>query len=223
MTHLSRRSCSSTLAVALVVTSLAACGDDKEATSGTTAPPAATTGTEATSTETASTATTATTTTTPAQTINDAQAAVDDDQYAEALAIAAALTAGEANSIRRRISNRYARRVRTALRSGDRARASFLLRQAGRYPRTQQLAQASSSYKAAKERVAERARQRRLAAEQRAAQRTAAREREQQQEDVAPPASSVPSGTCADTPMTDFPVPPGDPRDRDGDGIACES
>jgi len=22
---------------------------------------------------------------------------------------------------------------------------------------------------------------------------------------------------------TDFPVPPGDPRDRDGDGIACES
>jgi len=202
-----------------VVTSLAACGDDKEATSGTTAPPAATTGTEATSTETESTATTATTTTTAAQTIKDAQAAVDDDQYAEALAIAAALTAGEANSIRRRISNRYARRVRTALRSGDRARASFLLRQAGRYPPTQQLAQASSSYKAAKERVAERARQRRLAAEQRAA----AREREQQQEDVAPPASSVPSGTCADTPMTDFPVPPGDPRDRDGDGIACES
>ena len=218
MTHLSRRSCSSTLAVALAVTSLAACGDDKEATSGTTAPPAATTGTEA-----AGTATTATTTTAPAQTIKDAQAAVDDDRYAEALAIAAALTAGEANSIRRRISNRYARRVRTALRSGDRARASFLLRQAGRYPRTQQLAQASSSYKAAKERVAERARQRRLAAGQRAAQRAAAREREQQQEDVAPPASSVPSGTCADTPMTDFPVPPGDPRDRDGDGIACES
>jgi len=185
--------------------------------------PTATTGTEATSTETASTATTATTTTTAAQTIKDAQAAVDDDQYAEALAIAAALTAGEANSIRRRISNRYARRVRTALRSGDRARASFLLRQAARYPRTQQLAQASSSYKAAKERVAERARQRRLAAEQRAAQRAAARDREQQQEDVAPPASSVPSGTCADTPMTDFPVPPGDPRDRDGDGIACES
>jgi len=218
VTHLSRRSCSSTLAVALAVTSLAACGDDKEATSGTTAPPAATTGTEA-----AGTATTATTTTAPAQTIKDAQAAVDDDRYAEALAIAAALTAGEANSIRRRISNRYARRVRTALRSGDRARASFLLRQAGRYPRTQQLAQASSSYKAAKERVAERARQRRLAAGQRAAQRAAAREREQQQEDVAPPASSVPSGTCADTPMTDFPVPPGDPRDRDGDGIACES
>jgi len=217
VTHLSRRSCSSTLAVALVVTSLAACGDDKEATSGTTAPPAATTGTEA-----AGTATTATTTTAPVQTIKDAQAAVDDDRYAEALAIAAALTAGEANSIRRRISNRYARRVRTALRSGDRARASFLLRQAGRYP-AQRLAQASSSYKAAKERVAERARQRRLAAEQRAAQRAAAREREQQQEDVAPPASSVPSGTCADTPMTDFPVPPGDPRDRDGDGIACES
>ena len=64
MTHLSRHSCSSALAVALVVTSLAACGDD-DATSGTTAPPAATTGTEATDTETASTATTATTTTAP--------------------------------------------------------------------------------------------------------------------------------------------------------------
>jgi hypothetical protein len=23
--------------------------------------------------------------------------------------------------------------------------------------------------------------------------------------------------------INDFPVPPGDPRDRDGDGIACES
>jgi len=33
----------------------------------------------------------------------------------------------------------------------------------------------------------------------------------------------VPSGTCDETGVTDFPVPPGDPRDRDGDGIACES
>jgi micrococcal nuclease len=33
----------------------------------------------------------------------------------------------------------------------------------------------------------------------------------------------VPSGTCDEIGVTDFPVPPGDPRDRDGDGIACES
>jgi len=33
----------------------------------------------------------------------------------------------------------------------------------------------------------------------------------------------VPSGTCSEIDITDFPVPPGDPRDRDGDGIACES
>ncbi len=33
----------------------------------------------------------------------------------------------------------------------------------------------------------------------------------------------VPSGTCDEVGITDFPVPPGDPRDRDGDGIACES
>jgi len=33
----------------------------------------------------------------------------------------------------------------------------------------------------------------------------------------------APSGTCSEIAATDFPVPPGDPRDRDGDGIACES
>jgi endonuclease YncB( thermonuclease family) len=38
-----------------------------------------------------------------------------------------------------------------------------------------------------------------------------------------PEAPSVPSGTCDEVGLNDFPVPPGDPRDRDGDGIACES
>lgn len=33
----------------------------------------------------------------------------------------------------------------------------------------------------------------------------------------------VPAGTCDEAGINDFPVPPGDPRDRDGDGIACES
>ncbi len=38
-----------------------------------------------------------------------------------------------------------------------------------------------------------------------------------------PDTPSVPSGTCSEVGITDFPVPPGDPRDRDGDGVACES
>lgn len=33
----------------------------------------------------------------------------------------------------------------------------------------------------------------------------------------------VPAGTCDEIGITDFPVAPGDPRDRDGDAIACES
>lgn len=223
MLHFSRRSCTSTLAALLLMaTPLAGCGDDEEgAPSDRGSIP---TGTETTTTATTTTATT--TTTPPTQTIEDARAAVDEDRYAGAVAIAAVLTAREANSIRRRISNRYARRIRTALSTGDRARASFLLRQASRYPRTQQLTQARSSYRAAKERVAERARQRRIAAEQRAAareQRKAAREQREQQQQESPSAPSAPSGTCSEIPQTDFPVPPGDPRDRDGDGIACES
>jgi micrococcal nuclease len=38
-----------------------------------------------------------------------------------------------------------------------------------------------------------------------------------------PEVPSVQSGTCSEVGITNFPVPPGDPRDRDGDGIACES
>ncbi len=34
---------------------------------------------------------------------------------------------------------------------------------------------------------------------------------------------SVPAGTCSEVSISDFRVAPGDPRDRDGDGIACES
>jgi hypothetical protein len=211
--HLSRRWNPIMAAALMLAAPLAGCGADEER--------AADGRSSTTSTQTATTATTATTA--PTQTIVDAREAVDADRYAQALTIAAALTAAEANSIRKRISNRYARRVRGALRSGNRARASFLLRQAGRYPRTQQLTQARLSYRAAQERIAERARQRRVAAGQRAAARERERQQQQQEEDAAPSAPSVPSGTCSETPMTDFPVPLGDPRDRDGDGIACES
>ena len=41
--------------------------------------------------------------------------------------------------------------------------------------------------------------------------------------DPEPQAPSVPSGTCDEVGINNFPVPPGDPRDRDNDGIACES
>jgi hypothetical protein len=163
----------------------------------------------------------------PIDTLSDARQAVDADDYARAVQIASALPVAEVNAIGSRISNRIAKRVHTALRAGDRSRASALLRQAGRYPATEPLLQARASYKAAKARAAERARQRRLASEQRRQQRAAEREQRRQerdQEQAEQLAPSAPSGgTCADTPATDFPVPPGDPRDRDGDGIACES
>lgn len=82
------------------------------------------------------------------------------------------------------------------------------------------------------QRAAQRARAQRATARRarRAAQRAARRQRQADraaqaapEPDAAPDAPSVPGGTCADTPQTDFPVPPGDSRDRDGDGIACES
>lgn len=207
--------------VALAVAVLAGCGSDDESS----ADDAAATATATTSTETQTT----TTATTPAQTIQDAQEKIDEDDYAEALAIAAVLTAAEANAIRRRISNRIARRVRYALSIGDRSRARRLVLQGNKYPATSASRQARAQYRTARERAAEQARQRRAAAEarrqQRAAKRAAARERERQRQAAPPPSAepSVPSGTCSEIPQTDFPVPPGDPRDRDGDGIACES
>lgn len=201
--------------------------DEGQPASNTTSLPAAVPPAVST-TDTTTAATQTTTTTTPGQTIQDAQTAIDDDDYPAALAIAALLTAAEANKVRRRISNRIARRVRFALSTGDRSRAQRLLRQADSYPTTAALRRARADYRTARERASARARQERLAAEQRRAAKRAAEEaaREREAAPPPPPASepSVPSGgTCADTPMTNFPVPPGDPRDRDGDGIACES
>lgn len=166
------------------------------------------------------------TATTPAeaeQTLQDARDAVDGDDYTTAVAIATALGAGPANAIRRRIANRLAVRVLAAVRAGDRSRASSLLRQASRYPTTQQLRQARTSYKAAKARASQRAQARRDAATQRRRDAAARRAAEEQAEQAPPAAPAVPAGRCSDIPQTDFPVGPGDPRDRDGDGIACES
>lgn len=99
---------------------------------------------------TPATAATATTATTPApkRSLADARKAVDDDDYAEAVGIAAAAGPAQAGAIRRRISNRIARRIMDALRTGDRSRAAFLVRSATRYPPTRQLREALRSYQA---------------------------------------------------------------------------
>lgn len=204
----------------VLAAALVGCGDDD----------AASTASTGTATETTTVATT-TTAPPPTQTLEEAQQAVDANQYAQAVTIATALGAGEANAIRRRISNRIARRILTAVRAGNLGGAKRLLPQADDYPATSLTRQARSSYKTARSRAADRKREREQAAEQRRDQEAAEREqrrqeREQQQQpdDSLPSAPSAPSGgTCADTPQTDFPVPPGDPRDRDNDGIACES
>ena len=178
---------------------------------------------ESAATNTVTTATTATAPTEPAQTLQDARTAVDEDDYATAVTIATAIGVNEANAIRRRISNRIARRSFAALRAGNRGLARSLVIEGKRYPTTQQSVRARASYKSAKARAAARARQRR----QEAVARRRAREQAEQAPPPPPPSADspdVPSGaTCADTSKKDFPVPPGDPRDRDGDGIGCES
>ena len=212
--------------IAIIVTLtggvLTGCGSDDETSSS----DAATT--VATATETMGAETTETTATVPAQTLQDAQAAVDDDHYAAALAIAAAI--GGTDVVRRRIANRIARRILFAVSSGNRGRARFLLTSVRNYPSTTLTRQAATRVQAAEERAAARARAARSAAEQRRQERAAAkaeRERQRELEQAAPPPAAQPSvpsgGTCADSPVKNFPVPPGDPRDRDGDGIACES
>lgn len=181
---------------------------------------------------------TATTTTTePARTIAAAQAAVDADDYPQALAIAAEL--GHDDTIRRRISNRLARRALSAVRSGSRSRASSLLRQADGYPRTYDLTLARASYRAANARVAERARLRKQAAERAAAQLRAEQEAAAAEPDPEPTPESSDSGCdtnysgCVpayppdvNCPQVSGPVTVigGDPHglDRDGDRVACE-
>ena len=179
------------------------------------------------------------TTTEPAQTYADAEQAVDDDDYAQAVVIAAALGDAEGNRIRRAISRKLASRVRAAVRRGDRSAARRLLVQADDYPRTSQLTSARASLAAATNRASARRRAREVAAEQARAQRAAERAAEQAAEEAAEAqrqaqeAAPEPEGgedysdveNCSDTSATDFPTPPGDPNglDGNGDGVACES
>jgi len=82
---------------------------------------------ESAATDTVTAATTATAPTEPAQALQDARAAVDEDDFATAVTIATAIGVNEANAIRRRISNRIARHVFAALRSGNRSLARSLI------------------------------------------------------------------------------------------------
>ena len=180
----------------------------------------------------ASPATTTTTTSEPAETLADAQNAVEDNEYAKAIAIAATL--GQKEVIRRRIANQIARRATAAVRAGNRSRASFLLQQANKYPSTTAVAQARSTYAVAKQRAADRAQARRAAAAQAEAERKA-------EEAAAAAPDPAPSGGDCDPgysgcvpayppdvncPDVDGPVQVtgSDPHglDRDGDGVACE-
>jgi hypothetical protein len=88
----------------------------------------------------------------------------------------------------------------------------------------------SSSVRCARLKAVERARaeaKRRAAARRRqAAERKRRREQRQEQQsssDAPSDSGSGDVGTCSDTSATNFPVSPGDPRDGDGDGIACET
>jgi len=206
--------------VSLLLVGVAGCGGDDESSGDTT---------EATTSETTTSETTTTNTVPPepTETLADARAAVDGGQYAEAITIATALGAAQTTAIRRIIANRIARQAVSAVRKGDRRAAKRFLAQADRYPTTSLTRQARVSYKAAKERaVARRAaaqQKRRDAAAAERERRAAAQQAPPPPEPSEPSAPSTPGGTCSDTSQTDFPVPAGDPRDRDGDGIACES
>lgn len=181
-------------------------------------------GPTATATATGTATSTPTPTPPPAEVRREALAAVQADEFNEAVALAAALSRDDRNRIRRAISARLARSSRDALAGGSRARARQLLNQAGDYPSTPAFVRASDALQAADDEVV----RLREAARLRREARRIARQQASEAAQAPPPAPkpeapSAPSGNCSDIAATDFPVPPGDPRDADGDGVACES
>ena len=180
----------------------------------------------------------ATTAAQPSATIADAQAAIAANHYAQAVSIGARL--GREDLVGRRIANQLARRATAAVGSGDQARASSLLRQAGRYPTTYALTQARATYRATKARAAARAAATRAAAEQRrraTAERKAAEEAATDSDGNCDPNYA---GACLDPSSPDYDCQGGSGDgpdytgpvqvvgtdrfglDRDGDGAACE-
>ena len=169
-----------------------------------------------------------TTETPPPQTRADAIAEVEDENYAEALVIAAALGEDEESYIARRISRHIARRALAALRTGDRAEARALLREAKQYPSTSatrtartRLAAAereADARRLARQQAREERRQARAAAKAEA--RAEARARRRADEAATPdPAESGESAPDTSGPSTNNWC---GKRDGDGDGIYCE-
>jgi hypothetical protein len=170
----------------------------------------------------------------PAQTIGDARKAVDNDHYRAAIAIATAIGTRDADSIRKRIANRLAQRVLSAVRTGERDRAKTLLSQADDYPMTTRMRLARARYKAATARAV----QRREAADQRRREEAAKAAPEPKPQSNCDPNYE---GACLDPTSADYDCAGGsgngpdytgpvrsvgsDPfdLDRDRDGLACEN
>lgn len=157
----------------------------------------------------------------PPVTLEDAAVAVDGGDYAAALDLAADLSSGERDRIRRKISRHLAKRARAALRRGDRSRARTLLGRSASFPPTAESDDVRAELRAADELAAHRAEQRRL---RRAAAREAARE--------AAAAERAAAEEAAAAAAAEYDVPDADAggsttnwcgkRDGDGDGIYCE-
>jgi hypothetical protein len=152
---------------------------------------------------------TATPTPDPKQLVAQALTAVRQDRYKKAEGIVEGLGRKAVLKVEKAISDRLGKRASGLVRRGANTGAKRLLAQARRYPSTASVRSAQGALDSALALIAQRKADRRAA-------RQAAREAAQ-----APP--SVPSGPCYSISATDFPVPPGDDRDADGDGIACES
>jgi hypothetical protein len=218
-----------TAAVLLLLMIAGALGDEPTRATSDREPTAAATTTATTPTEATPSETTPAE---PVATFADAEDAVEDGDFSEAVAIAAALGANDRDRIRRKISRTIARDIRRALRNGDRSAAKMLISEAGRYPSTPQIRAARSSYRAAKARAAQRAAARRAAREaarQRAAERRAARRaaREAAQAAAAAEADVPTYEDSNDAPDVDVSGGPSTTnwcgkRDGDGDGIYCE-
>jgi hypothetical protein len=163
----------------------------------------------------------------PVATVADATQAVEDQDYAGALAIAAAISADDRHRIGHAISRHLAKRVRASLRRGDRSQAKRLLAEARDYPSTAGLRNARASYSAAKARAGYRAEQRRIAREAAraaAAERRAAERAAEEAAAAAAVAAAAPSVDSYDAPDTSGGSSTNwcGKRDGDGDGIYCE-
>jgi hypothetical protein len=86
---------------------------------------------------------------TPAAIAKEARKAVDRDDYAGAVSIAAALPVAKRKPIGQRATNRLARRAALALKEGNRSAVLSLLAEAKKFPKTKLLSKVRADYLAA--------------------------------------------------------------------------